>query len=152
MMKKWIYVWGLSLLILLIGGCTGIESTEPPFIVIKINGEDIDSVKGGYEWSVKKWFTTETTIADALAPNQIAEEFELKVGEVDKGSIAAISFSDESKPVLQAYLWDERSVVKDLSISEQEIILPSEMGRHIIEVRGKWSTGEASYTFVIEVN
>lgn len=150
-MKKWTYILGFSLLILLIGGCTDVESHEPPSIIIKIEGEEIDSAKGGYEWSVEKWFTTETTIADALAPNQIPEELNLKVGEVSKDSIASISFSDRSKPELQAFLWDEKSEVKELAISGQEITLPSEIGRHVIEVRGKWSNGEASYTFVIEI-
>lgn len=150
-MKKWIYIIGLSLLLLYIGGCTNGELKEPPSIIIKINGEELESAKGGYEWSVEKWFTTETTNVDAMTPTQIAEELKLRAGKVNKDSVAAISFNDRSKPELQVFLWNEKKVVKELPISGQEITLPSEKGRHVIEVRGKWSNGEASYTFAVEV-
>ena len=86
-----------------------------------------------------------------MAPNQIAEELKLRAEKVYTNAIARITFTDGSMPELKAFLWDEKKEIRELSVSGQDVSLPQETGRQIIEVRGKWPNGEASYTFVVQV-
>ncbi len=148
-MKKWLFTACVCLLIFTLAGCGGVEAKDIPSIIVKVDGEAIDSQKGGYEWRTEKWFTTEAVVVDAMAPNQIAVE--MNAGKVKQGSVAAITFSDESKPKIRSYLWNENEREKELEVSKQTITLPSKIGRHTIEVEGIWPNGEVSYTFVVEV-
>ncbi|WP_057775727.1 DUF3221 domain-containing protein [Cytobacillus dafuensis] len=110
--------------------------------IVKINETRYEMTRGGFEW--KKG--NQTTQTDAASPTQIAENFKAIV--VEPNSKATIEI--EQNPNLSAYLWD--SDRKKIALEGKQITFPANKGRYIYEVVAKWSNGEVSYTFVIEVN
>ncbi|WP_143001412.1 hypothetical protein [Tenuibacillus multivorans] len=75
----------------------------------------------------------------------------MKTEIVRPNAAAIIEFDDGSKPKLSGYLWEDESHGSELSSKQNKITLPSEKGKHIIEIPAEWAKGEASYTFVVEV-
>jgi hypothetical protein len=53
--------------------------------------------------------------------------------------------------VPQITVWNEDERLKEITLNENEITVPPSKGLYIYEVIGKWSNGEVSYTFVVEV-
>lgn len=147
MRNKKLFILLMSAFFFIITGCS--NATEPPEAVATINGEKIEIVRGTYQWEKRGLFSNSTVIADAAAPFQIAAD--MKATLVKPGSAVSIEFSDGSAPQLDAYLWEGEERGKELSSKETQIILPSQSGKHVIEMMAKWPNGEASYTFVVEV-
>ena len=143
----------LAAALFIISGCSGagvpLGSTEPPNATGSIDGQKIKLSRGSYHWEHKGLFSTTATVADAASPFQIAEE--LKPISVIQGAPAEIQFSDKSEPQLTAYLWKEDARGKELAIDEKQLTLPSEAGEYVVEVWAEWPNGNASYTFVVEV-
>lgn len=111
----------------------------PGFITIGETRNDM--AKGGYEWTKGN----QSVQTDAASPTQVAEKFSAIV--VEPNSKASIEI--EQNPDLSVYIWDaERSTVL---IEGNELTVPTKSGRYIYEVLAKWSNGEVSYTFVVEV-
>lgn len=138
----------LCSIILISSGCS--SSSEPPDALITIDEKTIELTKGSYHWEEDGLFSTNKIIADAAAPYQIAKNLDAEI--VNKGSIAQMKFSDNSKPQLQAYLWEGERRGKELSFNGMRLTLPSQPGKYIIEVMANWSEySDASYTFVIEI-
>lgn len=144
--KKFIFILTITALFI-ISGCS--NTTEPPEAIVKINDENIDTTRGTYHWETDGLLTNNKIVADALAPFQIAEDMEAKI--LKQNSVVDVEFSDGSQPQLQAYLWENEARGKELSLKEAQITLPSQTGKHVIEIIAKWPNGDASYTFVVEV-
>jgi hypothetical protein len=143
----------LAAALFIISGCSNsrvpLGAAEPPNATGAIDGREIKLSRGSYRWEHKGLFSTTATIADAASPFQIAEE--LKPISVIQGAPAEIQFSDKSEPQLTAYLWKEDARRKELAIDEKQLMLPSEAGEYVIEIWAEWPNGNASYTFVVEV-
>jgi hypothetical protein len=140
----------VTVMLLIITGCSGgTGKEEPPEAIVEINDGTIETSKGTYKWETQVFLSKNVVIADAAAPFQIAEEMEARI--VPQGSIANIKFSDTSKPQLNVYLWEEEKRGKELSLIRNQLTLPSQIGRYVIEIFARWSNGEASYTFVVEI-
>ncbi|MGG0658591.1 hypothetical protein [Rummeliibacillus pycnus] len=152
-MGKIRYFFVVFLIVLLgIAGCSNVPNeppNEPPNISVKIKNQTIEVSKGGYRWETKGLFSNSSVIADTASPMQIAES--LIAQPVEKNSIAICKFSDSSKPTISANLWEEENQTKTLQVKDSKITLPSEKGRHIIEIYAEWKNGNASYTFVVDV-
>ncbi|MBS4192515.1 DUF3221 domain-containing protein [Bacillus sp. FJAT-49705] len=108
---------------------------------VKINKTRYEMARGGFEW--KKG--NQTTQTDAASPTQIAENFKAIV--VEPNSKATIEI--EQNPNLSAYLWN--SDRENIALEGKQITFPANKGRYIYEVVAKWSNGEVSFTFVVEV-
>ncbi|WP_342511585.1 hypothetical protein MKY34_13975 [Sporosarcina sp. FSL K6-1522] len=143
--------------------CTGkalhieiLEAEEPPLHAFKfsnhafppslagfveIDGTRYEMAKGGFRWT--KGSKTATT--DTAGSTQIAEDFEAIVIEADSKAKIVI----DQSPNLSVYTWngEQEGVAED----EAQISLPATSGRTIYEVVAKWTNGEASYTFVVDV-
>lgn len=132
---------------MLLFGCS--SYSEPPKAIVKINNEKVKAVKGTYQWQTKGLFSSRVVVADAASPFQISEEMDAK--QIRQKSVAIIQFNNGSEPELEAYTWNEEGRETELSIDENELSLPSHKGRHVIEIRGVWPNGDASYTLVIEL-
>lgn len=137
----------ISIALFIISGCS--SSSEPPDAIVTVNDKNIELSKGSYHWEEKGIFSKKAIIADAASPYQIAKQLEAIT--IDQSSVANIKFSDNSNPTLNAYLWKEKGRGKGLSLKENQITLPTQTGKYVIEVIAKWSNGDASYTFVVEV-
>jgi hypothetical protein len=87
--------------------------------------------------------------AYAAAPSELAKEMEAKI--VPQSSIANIKFSDNSEAELNVYLWKDEKRTKELPLKHYQLTLPSQVGRYVIEIFARWSNGDASYTFVVEI-
>ncbi|PKG23134.1 hypothetical protein [Niallia nealsonii] len=122
---------------------------EPPEAFIKINGKDITMKRGSYQWTSRYLLSYSTEIADAASPNQIAENMEA-VG-IKQKSVGDIAFHDDSNPKIHAYIWSGTERSKELTIKNNKLTLPAELGKHVIEVETKWKKGNASYTFVVDI-
>jgi uncharacterized protein YfaS (alpha-2-macroglobulin family) len=139
----------LMLFLLIVVGCSNETKEEPPEAIVKINDENIETARGTYQWEKKRLLSNTTVIADAAAPIQIAEDMKAKI--VEQSSVANVEFNDGSQPQLQAYLWEGEKRGEGLPLNQHHITLPSEKGKYVIEINAKWSNGDSSYTFVIEV-
>lgn len=112
-----------------------------PSGVVTIRETNYDMARGGFEWSRGN----ESVTTDALGPTQLAEKFEAIVVEANSNVTIVI----EQNPILDVYIWGTDR--EDIHVDEGLISLPSASGRYIYEVVAKWTNGEASFTFVVEV-
>lgn len=139
---------GILLCFLILGtACTKGTKDEPPAAFVKIKDEKIEIAKGSYRWETKGLFSNHAVIADASAPFQLAEDLNVNVV---SNSGADVAFSDGSEPQVHAYVWEGEQRGKELSWKHDQLSLPSEKGKYVIELSAEWLNGEASYTFVIE--
>ena len=115
----------------------------PPSLAgfVDIDGTRYDMAKGGFRWT--KGNQTATT--DAASPTQIAEDFEAIVTEADSQAKIVI----EQNPSLSVYTWNTEQ--EAVAVEDGKISLPATSGRTIYEVVAKWTNGEVSFTFVVDV-
>ncbi|WP_391205824.1 DUF3221 domain-containing protein [Psychrobacillus sp. L4] len=115
----------------------------PPSIncFVKINDIRYEMTKGNSKWKNEN----ESVQTDAASPTQIAESF--KVIAVEPNN--KITIEIEQNPNLSVYLWDSEE--DEVTFEKKQITVPTNQGRYIYEVVAKWSNGEISYTFVVEV-
>jgi hypothetical protein len=151
-MKRRKYLFYMMLLFLFLTiGCSTETKEEPPEAIVKINNDKIETVKGSYTWEIDGFFSDSVIHADALAPYQIADEFNMNAEVVKPNSVVKIEFSDGSNPQISGYLWVDEKKDEELPSQHQQLTLPSEKGEYIIEIQAEWSKGESSYTFIVEV-
>ncbi|MBN6889216.1 hypothetical protein ACUXCC_004483 [Cytobacillus horneckiae] len=120
------------------------ESDEMPPKVdghIEINGQLHELAKGGYTW--ENGNTVVTT--DAASPAQIAET----LSPINVEPESEMSIEIEQSPSITIRLWegDHSSFISE----GNEVTAPTQPGEYIYEAIAKWSNGEVSFTFVIEV-
>ena len=119
-------------------------SPPRPAGFVDIDDTRYDMAKGGFSWTKGN----QTIQTDAAGPTQLAERFEAIVVEANSKAMIVI----EQSPSLSAYAvyaWDAEP--EAVALEEGFISLPSTSGRYIYEVVAKWTNGEVSYTFVVEV-
>lgn len=144
------YLIILLLPLMIVTGCSqNSVGEEPPDLTVTMEDKDFPAVKGTYTWETEGLFSNEAVIADAEAPYQIAEGMNIET--VKPGQSATLNFSDDTKPELNAYTWKDENRSKQLEVNQNKIVLPSEKGKYVVEVMARWSNGESSYTFVIDV-
>ncbi len=124
------------------------NTIKPPQAIIKINNQTIQISSSTYQWEIQdlpyKWCVN----ADGLGPFDIAKKKEAIT--VSKASKAIINFSDNSKPEIHVFLWEEKERERELLLNNNQLILPTGTGRYVIEIIAKWSNGTAFYTLLIE--
>ncbi|MBB6451686.1 hypothetical protein HNQ94_000107 [Salirhabdus euzebyi] len=79
------------------------------------------------------------------------EAFNLDTTIIEPNSVADVKFSDSSNPYISGYLWENEKRGKKLVSKKQNLTLPSENGKHIIEIEAEWENGNSSYVFIVEV-
>ncbi|MQR86877.1 hypothetical protein GFV16_13235 [Bacillus megaterium] len=139
----------LLVVLLFSNGCSTNIRKEPPQLIATVNKERIDATRGTYQWKTKNFMSNTTTVADAASPSQIAQN--IKPQAVKVNSTVNVEFNDQSQPKLHAYLWDKEERTKKLSLDQNQVILPSERGKYVIEISSQWPNGDASYTLVVNV-
>lgn len=114
----------------------------PPAIpgYIKIGETLNDMAKGGFQW--KKGNSVVTT--DAASPLQIAENYEPIEASPNTEAIIIIG----QNPNIKIYNWTTK---EDVLVEKNKIIMPTAEGKYIFEVQAKWTNGDVSYTFVVEI-
>jgi hypothetical protein len=123
------------------------DTTRPPSMSAVIYDKEYKMEAGGFRWEIKQGSTTQVIQTDAASPNQIAEHFEpIVLGENSKVDVVT-----ENNPEITVYLWNEDERVKEITLNNHQIQVPADKGQYIYEVIGKWNNGEASYTFVVEI-
>lgn len=130
---------------------SGKEDTGfPPSMtgLIDVGETEYEMAAGGYRWERKNGAEVEVVQTDAASPNQIAEEFEA----IHVEPKSTIDIEIEGDPDISVYLWNTDGKEKAVPIHNNELSAPSDEGQYIYEVVATWSTGEVSYTFVVEVN
>lgn len=115
---------------------------------IYVNGKKYEMTAGNYKWERKVGSDTEAVKTDAASPSQIAESFN-PIG-IEQNTNIYIEIQDH--PKIYVYQWYENDRDKEVILKNNQIAVPSSEGRYIYEVLAKWSNGEVSYTFVVEVN
>ncbi|ANX11626.1 hypothetical protein ABE41_006370 [Fictibacillus arsenicus] len=103
---------------------------------------------GNYKWKRKKGSETEVVQTDAASPSQKGENYNA----IGLGPNTNINIEIEDNPKISVYQWNETGRDKEVTIKNNHLAVPSRKGRYIYEVLAKWSNGEVSYTFVVEVN
>ena len=154
---KHFFIVILAFLSLLVIGCSTNAAKESENIEheifpsmtgrIIINGKEYKMAQGGYQWTSKKGFETETMITDHASPNQMAAQIESII--VDPNQIINIQVEDD--PQINIYLWNELEIIQEIEPTANQIAVPSSKGRYIYEVSAKWAKGTISYTFVVEI-
>ena len=125
------------------------ETEFPPVMTgsIHVNDTEYEMVSGNFKWEKKEGSITQVAQTDAATPNQIAESFNAIELEKDM----KIEIEVEDNPEIAVFLWNENSREKEVTVNKNQIKTPTTDGQYIYEVLAKWSNGEVSYTFVIEV-
>lgn len=149
----------ISLLLLVIVGCSNKSNNnslevDPTSFVgnVIIDDQTHQMTSGGYRFDGE----TSSEITDAASPNQIAEE-------IDAISIApdtVINVKIDQNPEVTLYQWEGSERGNAMDISENMFHSPTEPGKYVYEAFAEWdnlnnthgwTSGEMSYTFVIEV-
>ena len=116
--------------------------------LINVNGKEYGMKSGNYSWERKKGLETEVVQTDAASPYQIGKSFNVIRLEPNTNIIIEI----EENPKLSVFLWNENGRDKEIILKNNQLTAPTNKGEYIYEVLAKWSNGEVSYTFVIEIN
>jgi hypothetical protein len=126
------------------------EEDFPPSMtgIINVQGKEYEMEAGNYKWERKKGSETEVVQTDAASPYQIGENYNAIGVEPNTN----IKIEIEDNPKLSLYHWNENGIEKEAILKNNVLSVPSSKGRFIYEVLAKWSNGEVSYTFVVEVN
>ncbi len=104
-------------------------------------------IVGGFRWERKQGSGTQIVQTDAASSYQIAENFKAFALEQDQ----KITIEIEENPELVIYLWNKNGREKEITLTDNQITAPTSKGRYIYEVLAKWTNGEVSYTFFVEV-
>jgi len=146
-LKKLIYIISLSLSLTLVGcGLQNVskENQIPVAGKIIVDNSEYEMKVGRYNWEGEN---TKIKRVENFSPIKIAKDFEtLKVEKNEK-----IKLVIEDNPDLTVYLWSEDGKSKGVNLKQNYITVPSKSGYFIYEVVGKWSDGEASYIFDVEI-
>lgn len=136
--------------IVIMTGCgMDLDKDGPPQANVQVKGEKVEAITGVFHWETEGWFSTRAVVVDAPSSWQMGEKMEGTM--VGEGDIATISFSDDSNPRVTAFVWKDAEHGKRLPITGNELKLPTESGKHVIELTAIWENGEASYTIVVDV-
>jgi hypothetical protein len=116
----------------------------PPYLpgFIEINETRYEMAKGNFEWRKGN----QSVQTDAASPTQIAEDFDAIVVKPN----SKVSIEIEQNASLSAYLWGSQR--ENVVLDGNELTVPPNKGRYIYEIEARWSNGEVSYTFVVDVN
>ncbi|WP_053366319.1 hypothetical protein [Bacillus sp. FJAT-27245] len=146
-----------SLLVLfLMAGCTIVDQGNikieeeyysfPAYI--HVDGQDYEITRGGYEWKTKlKSGVTRVITTDHAGPYQMSSSIEAIHLEPNK----QVTIKIKGKPQLELYLWNETGRYKKYELKQNEFTTHGDKGEYIFEIFSKWKNGEASYTFVVEI-
>ena len=127
----------------------GKENEFPPSMtgLIQINETEYEMIVGNYKWVRKQGLETQVVQTDAASPYQIAQNVKAIILEVSSN----IKIDIEGNPEISVYLWNENGREKEVKVDKNQLSVPTSKGQYIYEVLAKWSNGEVSYTFVIEI-
>ena len=136
----------LSIMFLGIVGCNVESGMDIPDLEVMYEGEAIEVMKGGYNWTTKSGlWGEESVIVDAASPQDIAKG--MKGNRVPVGAKLDLVFS--KKPIsFKVVNWGEPGEC-ELTAAPDTLTIPEEEGTYIIEVIGEWKEGQISYTFKI---
>ncbi|MEK4486246.1 hypothetical protein MHH81_11750 [Psychrobacillus sp. FSL H8-0484] len=125
------------------------ENEFPPSMtgLIRINETEYEMIVGNYKWEIKQGLETQVVQTDAASPYQIAENVKAIIIEESSN----IKIEIEGNPEISVYLWNENGREKEVKVDKNQLSVPTSKGQYIYEVLAKWSNGEVSYTFVIEI-
>ncbi len=155
-LKRMVFTIFSFLSLWMVTGCSNGEDQAgkadtdfPPSMtgLILVDETEYEMEAGGYRWERKKGSEIEVVQTDAASPNQIAEEFEA----IQIKPKSPIDIEIEGDPDISVYLWNKEGKEKAVPVHNNELSVPSESGQYIYEVVATWSTGEVSYTFVVDV-
>lgn len=170
--SKYLLVF-IGLFLLFIVGCSDATNNQTPENVnnnkssqvaapllsgnLVIENEAYEMAAGGYSFEMELSKTEAKSVTtDAASPNQIAEE-------IDAISIApdtVINVKIDQNPEVTLYQWEGSERGNAMDISENMFHSPTEPGKYVYEAFAEWdnlnnthgwTSGEMSYTFVIEV-
>ncbi len=125
------------------------KESFPPSMAgwLHVDGKKYEMEAGGFQWQRKKGLITETVQTDHASPNQVAEN--LPALQLEPNTMMQIEI--EENPKIIVYLWNKDGREKEVLLNNNEMVAPTSKGRYIYEVFARWSNGEVSYTFVLEV-
>lgn len=125
------------------------KESFPPSMTgwLHVDGKKYEMEAGGFQWQRKKGLITETVQTDHASPNQVAEN--LPALQLEPNTMMEIEI--EENPKIIVYLWNKDGREKEVLLNNNEMVAPTSKGRYIYEVFARWSNGEVSYTFVLEV-
>jgi len=125
------------------------KESFPPSMTgwLHVDGKKYEMEAGGFQWQRKKGLITETVQTDHASPNQVAEN--LPALQLEPNTMMQIEI--EENPKIIVYLWNKDGREKEVLLNNNEMVAPTSKGRYIYEVFARWSKGEVSYTFVLEV-
>lgn len=125
------------------------KESFPPSMTgwLHVDGKKYEMEAGGFQWQRKKGLITETVQTDHASPNQVAEN--LPALQLEPNTMMQIEI--EENPKIIVYLWNKDGREKEVLLNNNAMVAPTIKGRYIYEVFARWSNGEVSYTFVLEV-
>lgn len=145
-MKKLIVMITFSLFVV---GCSlqnvSKEEQTPVIGKITVNETEYEMRVGNYKWKGEKMSIQQVGSTDT--PIEIAKEFNDLI--LEKNSVIKIVIEDD--PNLTVYQYNEDGKSKEIALAENQITVPSNSGHYIYEVIGKWSDGEATFIFDVEI-
>ncbi|TQR17537.1 hypothetical protein [Psychrobacillus vulpis] len=115
--------------------------------IIKASNKEYEMKSGNYRWERKQGSNTEVVQTDAASPYQLAEQFNAIMLEQNTN----INIEIEGNPNISVYLWNENGRDKEVTLTSNQLSAANSKGRYVYEVLAKWSNGEVSYTFVVEI-
>lgn len=121
------------------------EAQVPVIGKIIVDKNEYEMRVGNYKSKGEKISIEKVDSIDS--PIEIAKGFDNLVLERN-GKIEIVI---EGAPNLTVYQYNEDGKSKEKTLTDNQITVPSESGHYVYEVLGKWSKGEASFIFDVEI-
>ncbi|RDU38713.1 hypothetical protein DRW41_03910 [Neobacillus piezotolerans] len=146
----------LTFSIFFMAGCTNGNQGDGPIedelfrreAFIEVNGNGYELKRGGYRWETRlKSGQTRVEMTDHASPFQMASSMEAIKLEPNQ----QVKIRIDGDPKIEVYDWNEGGRGNKYELSHIQFVAPANKGEYIFEVFSKWKNGEASYTFVVDV-
>lgn len=138
----------LLLSVICISGCnvlSSFDTFEPTEGKVVKGNKEYTMIIGDFGWIEEDFEANKKSFLDKKG---LADEFDTL--ELEKGTKLKIEI-DESPLSLKMNEESEDGSIKSIDIIENEITLPTNEGYYIYEVNAKWSEGNISYVFDVNI-
>ncbi len=121
---------------------------KPPSPILTVGEKKIEVLQGSYCWEG----LFNGVCADTASPPELIKYREMKPTVVSPESEIKIEFKTKpNKNSVEVSQWFQNGRTENVPLKDNIIVVPKEEGIYIYGIFARWSKGDSSYAFVIEV-
>jgi len=137
---------GVLLVVTVLSACS-FGAAPLPTATAVIGSTTISLPHGSYCWSSGG----QATCADSAGPDMLLQTGYLKPVTVPAGALVKVTFSSEPSAVENTLRWAAGGTVFGAASSGASFALPSQPGRYVYVITGKWQEGDVGFFLPVDV-